>query len=39
VALVVDPAYRDELVEGLTDEMRSTFALRAEYLALRALGR
>jgi hypothetical protein len=36
VALVVDPAYRDELVDGLTREMRSTFALRAEYLDLRA---
>jgi hypothetical protein len=32
VALVVDPAYRDELVGGLTQELRATFALRAEYL-------
>ena len=36
VALVVDPAYRDEVVGGLTDELRRTFALRAEYLRLRA---
>ncbi len=36
VALVVDPAYRDELVDALTKEMRATFAVRAEYLALRA---
>lgn len=35
VALVVDPVYRDELVESLTAEMRSTFTVRAEYLALR----
>jgi hypothetical protein len=36
VALVVDPVYRDELVESLTAELRSTFTVRAEYLALRA---
>jgi hypothetical protein len=34
VALVVDPTYRDELVERLTVQMRGTFALHAEYLAL-----
>ena len=36
VALVVDPAYRDELVGRLTEELRETFALRASYLALLA---
>jgi hypothetical protein len=35
VALVVDPAYRDEHVGGLTDELRRTFAVRAEYLRAR----
>lgn len=35
VALVVDPAYRDELVDSLSTEMHHTFAVRAEYLALR----
>jgi hypothetical protein len=36
VALVVDPAYRDELVGGLTEELRRTFQERAAYLRLRA---
>ncbi len=35
VALVVDPSYRDELVSKLTEELRRTFAQRAEYLRLR----
>jgi hypothetical protein len=34
VALVVDPTYRDELVERLTEQMRETFTLHAEYLEL-----
>lgn len=34
VALVVDPAYRDELSERLTGELRETFARREEYLRL-----
>lgn len=38
VALVVDPTYRDELVDALTDDLASTFTLRHEYLALRAGG-
>lgn len=36
VALVVDPAYRDELVGSLSNEMRATFATRAAYLELRS---
>lgn len=34
VAMVVDSNYRDELVTGITDEMRETFAARDEYLKL-----
>lgn len=34
VAMVVDSNYRDELVTRITDQMRETFALRAEYLRL-----
>ena len=34
VALVVDPSYRDELVERLTEQMRETFGTHAEYLRL-----
>jgi hypothetical protein len=34
VALVVDPAYRDELSERLTGELRETFARRERYLRL-----
>jgi hypothetical protein len=37
VAMVVDSNYRDELVTGIIDEMRETFAARDEYLRL--LGR
>jgi len=32
--MVVDSTYRDELVNELTEEMRVTFAARAEYLRL-----
>jgi len=35
VAMLVDATYRDEFVGELTDQMRSTFATRAEYLELR----
>ena len=38
VALVVDPTYRDELVDSLTDELRTTFGVRHEYLELRRAG-
>jgi hypothetical protein len=34
VALVVDPTYRDELVDRLTHDMRETFATHAAYLRL-----
>ena len=34
VAMVVDSNYRDELVTGIIDEMRETFAARDEYLRL-----
>jgi hypothetical protein len=34
VALVVDPSYRDELVERLTEQMQETFTVHAEYLRL-----
>ena len=34
VALVVDPSYRDELVERLTVQMQETFTVHAEYLRL-----
>jgi len=33
--MLVDATYRDEFVGELTDQMRSTFATRAEYLELR----
>jgi hypothetical protein len=35
VAMLVDATYRDEFVAELTDQMRSTFAVRTEYLGLR----
>lgn len=35
VAMLVDATYRDEFVDELTDQMRSTFAIRTEYLRLR----
>ena len=34
VAMVVDSNYRDEFVTQITEQMRETFALRAEYLRL-----
>jgi len=35
VGMLVDATYRDEFMGELTDQMRSTFAVRSEYLALR----
>lgn len=35
VAMLVDATYRDEFVAELTDQMRSTFTIRTEYLRLR----
>lgn len=35
VAMLVDATYRDEFMSELTDQMRSTFAVRAEYLEAR----
>lgn len=35
VAMLVDATYRDEFTSELTEQMRSTFAVRAEYLAAR----
>jgi hypothetical protein len=35
VGMLVDATYRDEFMGEMTDQMRSTFAVRAEYLALR----
>lgn len=34
VAMLVDATYRDEFMHELTDQMRSTFAVRTQYLAL-----
>lgn len=34
VAMVVDSNYRDEFVTQITDQMRETFAMRADYLRL-----
>jgi len=39
IAILTDAAYREEFLDELTDELRSTFRERAEYLALRAGGR
>ena len=36
VAMLVDATYRDEFMSELTDQMRSTFTVRAHYLALRS---
>jgi hypothetical protein len=36
VAMLVDATYRDEFMSELTDQMRSTFSVRADYLALRS---
>ena len=38
VAMVTDSTYREEFLSELTDEMRSSFRARAEYLKLRAGG-
>lgn len=35
IAVLTDSAYRDEFLEEITAQMRTTFAARAEYLALR----
>ena len=35
VAMLIDATYRDEFMGELTDQMRSTFAVRKEYLTLR----
>jgi hypothetical protein len=35
VAMLTDSTYREEFLEGLTDEMRTSFKARAEYLRLR----
>jgi hypothetical protein len=35
VGMLVDATYRDEFVTELTDQMRSTFAVRTEYLSIR----
>jgi hypothetical protein len=34
VAILLDPAHRDQFVDALTEELRETFARRAEYLEL-----
>ena len=36
IAVLVDPTYREEFLDEVTDDMRETFAARTEYLALRA---
>ncbi|MGE4427058.1 MAG: hypothetical protein AB7G37_11455 [Solirubrobacteraceae bacterium] len=36
ISVLTDTAYREEFLEELTDEMRETFVVRAEYLELRA---
>jgi hypothetical protein len=36
IAVLVDPRYRTELLDEVTDELRDTFTARAEYLACRA---
>ena len=35
VAMLTDSTYREEFLEELTDEMRTSFKSRAEYLRLR----
>ena len=39
IAVLTDSTYRDEFLDEMTDEMRDTFAARAEYLSSRASGR
>lgn len=39
IAVVTDATYREEFRTELTDEMRATFAARAEYLRVRGSGR
>ncbi|MCK9249455.1 MAG: hypothetical protein M0P31_10845 [Solirubrobacteraceae bacterium] len=36
ISVLTDSAYREEFLDELTDEMRETFVVRADYLALRA---
>jgi hypothetical protein len=36
IAMLTDSTYREEFLQELTDEMRASFAARAEYLRLRA---
>ena len=36
ISVLTDGAYREEFLDEITEQMRVTFALRAEYLALRA---
>lgn len=36
ISVLTDSAYREEFLDEITDQMRATFAARAEYLALRA---
>ena len=36
VAMLTDSTYREEFLEELTDEMRTSFKARADYLRLRA---
>jgi hypothetical protein len=36
ISVLTDGAYREEFLEEIVEQMRTTFALRAEYLALRA---
>ena len=36
IALVTDPTYREEFLNGVTDDLREVFAVRVEYLAVRA---
>jgi hypothetical protein len=35
VAMLIDSTYRDEFTQELIGQMRSTFKVRADYLALR----
>ena len=36
IAVLTDSTYREEFLDDLTDDMRSTFTERAKYLAARA---
>jgi hypothetical protein len=38
IALITDATYRDQFLHGVTEDLREVFAIRAEYLEVRASG-